>query len=240
MSRDIPHVENMPAADRRKADRRHSPATRGRPRRHAVQVAAAMSVLLLVGGCGGSWQSKRGYGRIVVGRTSAEEAAQRMPKPVQASPAGLVFHRSDRYGTVDEQQALVLLLAGTERVQAKLRVAARSEKWMGLTKRRVELQMELPGCLGSAPGAGPVAVMQEALQQLGKRPYERSAIDGQALAAAGVIRTLQAMPQVYVAPSQLSRYAEPLALIPPGGEYQITDASADTFHVVYRAAATER
>ena len=200
----------------------------------------ALSVVLLVGGCGGSWQSKRGYGRIVVGRTSAEEAAQRMPKPVQASPAGLVFHRSGQYGTVHERQALVLLLAGTERVQAKLRVTARATKWVGLTKRQAELQMELPGRLGAAPGTGPVAVMQQVLQQLAKRPYERSAIDGQALTAAGVIRTLQAMPQVYVAPSQLSRYAEPLTLIPPGGEYQITDASADTFYVLYRAAATDR
>jgi hypothetical protein len=195
---------------------------------------------MLVGGCGGASQSKRAYGRIALGRTSAEEAAQRMPKPVQASPAGLVFHRSDRYGTVDEQQALVLLLAGTKHVQARLRITARSEKWVGLRKRQASLQMELPGRLGAARGSGPVAVMQEVLQQLGKRPYERSAIDGQALAAAGVIRTLQAMPQVYVAPSQLSRYAEPLALIPPGGEYQITDASADTFYVLYRAAATER
>jgi hypothetical protein len=199
-----------------------------------------LSVLLLVVGCGGSWQSKRGYGRITVGRTSAEDAAQRMPKPVQASPAGLVFHRSDRYGTVDEQQALVVLLSGSERVQAKLRGTARAEKWAGLTKRQAELQMELPGRLGSAPGAGPVAVMQEVLQQLGKRPYERSAIDGQALVAAGVIRALQAMPQVYVPPSQLSRYAEPLTLIPPGGEYRITNASADTFYVLYRATATER
>jgi len=230
----------MPAADGQNADRRDSPTRRGRPRRHVRCIAATLSVLLLAGGCGGSWQSKRGYGRIVLGRTSAEEAAQRMPKPVQASPAGLVFHRSDQYGTVHEQQALVLLLAGTEHVQAKLRVTARSEKWVGLTKRQAELQMELPGRLGVVPGAGPVAVMQEVLQQLAKRPYERSAIDGQALAAAGVIRTLQAMPQVHVAPSQLNRYAEPLALIPPGGQYQITHASADTFYVLYRATATER
>lgn len=230
----------MPTADCLLADRSDSPPTCSGPHLRGRHVAVALPLLLLASGCGGSWQSKQGYGRLVLGRTSAEEAAQRMPKPVQASPAGLVFHRSRQYVNVREDQALVLLLAGTERVQAKLRATARSEKWAAMTKRHAELEMELPGRLGAAPGGGPVAVMQEVLQQLAKRPYERSAIDGQALVAAGVIRTLQAIPQTHVAPSQLNRYAEQLTLIPPGGQYQITNASADTFYVRYHATATER
>jgi len=228
----------MPDADCFCADCRNSPS-RGLLRAGCVTAVLA-AVLLPVSGCGGSWQSKRGYGRVVLHRTSTEAAARLMPKPVQASPAGLVFHRSSQHGTIHQHQALVLLLAGTEHVQAKLRATARSERWVALTKRQGELEMELPGRLGAAPQGGPVAVMQEVLRQLAKRPYERSAVDGQALVAAGVIRTLQAIPQVHVAPSQLNRYAEQLELIPPGGEYQITNASADTFRVRYRATATER
>ena len=132
------------------------------------------------------------------------------------------------------------LLTGTSRVQGKLRVLVSTHQWGSYLSTDAELEAELPGKLVSSDRTGPVAVLQEVLEQLARPPFDKPAVQGQALVAAAVIRTLQAIPGADVSQKRHGRYASQLELIPAGGHYEISKASADTFRVSYRAKSLQR
>jgi len=210
-----------------------------RPAGRAATSLAFAAGLLLVGGCG-SWQVGQSYGRIVLGRTSAENAARLMPKPVNAGPAGLVHYKHDKSMGQDRYQALVLLLAGTGQVQARMRATVQLQRWGNRLRRSAEFEAELPGRFASTDQAGPVGALRTALDYLSRRPFDQAAIQGQALVAAAVIRTLSAIPDVHTSQHRQQRYAAQLEMIPPNGYYQVSRASAETFRIYYRAADTTR
>jgi len=213
--------------------------TRARPARQAATLLTFAAGLLLAGGCG-SWQVEQSYGRIVLGQTSAENAARLMPKPVNAGPAGLVHYKHDRSMGQDRHQALVLLLAGTGQVQGRMRATVQLRRWGNRLRRSAEFEAELPGRFAPTDQAGPVGALRTALDYLSRRPFDRAAIQAQALLAAAVIRTLSAVPDVHTSQHQQQRYAAQLEMIPPNGYYQVSRASAETFRIYYRSADTTR
>jgi hypothetical protein len=163
-----------------------------------------------------------------------------MHKPVAAGPAGLVSFQHRQGAGHDRYTAVVVLLAGTEHAQAKLRTEVSARKWLGSFTRSAEFEAELPGRLGNASQGGPVAALKASLDQLGRRPFDRAAIRGQAIVAAAVIRVLTSIPNVHTAPSRLQRYSSQLAIVPPNGYYEISKASEGSFRVYYKASDTGR
>jgi hypothetical protein len=187
-----------------------------------------------VAGCS-SWRVQESYRRIEVGRMAAEEAGRLMPKPVQAGPAGLVFYKEQGFGLEERQDALVVVLAAPGQVQAKLRVGVVSQRWGRRVRRNAELEAELASPPGVTARAGPVAELEAVLEALGQRPFDRLAVQGQGLAAAAVLRVLEAMPGVQTKQSLQQRYAGQLDRIGPDGDYQISKGSNKTYRIVYRA-----
>ncbi|MFQ6047748.1 MAG: hypothetical protein ACE5K7_00105 [Phycisphaerae bacterium] len=200
---------------------------------------AVLTLASLTPGCT-SWHLQRSYRQIHLDQTSAQQAAATMPRPVLATPAGLSYYKHRRLGPNETRDALVVLLAGTSRARAKLLACLRNQRFAGLTRQTALLQAELPGHLKPKAGHGPIAQLQAALDELARRPFDKSAVQAQALVAAGLIRILQAIPGVAAPQSLEQRFAAQLKLIPPDGQYQISSSSSQSFTVRYHATSVSR
>lgn len=155
------------------------------------------------------------YDRIRLGMTPGEyDRALELNKTAR-SPAGLVQYARDPAGV---EKVVFLILADDRRIAGKVRVS-RVEATMGWRPAEFSyhLSAEADAALCGASEAGPVDALRVIAHRLSELPTERTALRGQALVLAGLVRILQKQPAIddWAVPSDLT--AELATIAPAGG-----------------------
>lgn len=176
----------------------------------------AAGVVLLLGLGGGC--ANLSYDRLGLGQAPAEYERTLPADTSRRTTLGLCFLDDDDAGNID---AIVVFLAHDRRITGKVYLARRVSNLWWDKSVEVELRGQVDPKLAQLDAAGPTDLLRALIADLADYRGERLATEAHRWIAAGLIRTVQRLPNVDASQFVYPDLNEQLEGVPPGGTARI-------------------
>jgi hypothetical protein len=183
---------------------------------NSIGRCAAGVVGLLAGLCSGC--ANLSYDRLALGQAPSEYERTLPAEKSRRTDLGLCYLDDDGAGNVD---AIVVFLAHDRRITGKVHLARRVSNLWWDSSVQVELRGQVDPQLAGLNAAGPTDLLRALIADLAAYRGERLATAAHRWVAAGLIRTVQRLPNVDASQLVYPDLHETLEGVPPGGTARI-------------------